>query len=350
MTEKKCANCQFWSANIEKPDVAEGCFACWCPEVGGDKGGEEGTDCKYFMGSDSTEANVPDHLTGKPMRFDANPNKIDGPCEILIVTYWKDFPWLDYCLRSINKFCSGFSGVTLAIPNRDIEKFHALWNDSMQPARIVGFDEVPGKGMLHHMAMMVSADQIVPCGTKYVLHHDADGIFTMPSTPEHFFANDKPYYLIRTWASLGVLDRRHPVARVASDCAMWKGPTDAQLGWDTEWYTMCVNTQAMPIEFYAPYRQYLEERHRQPFVQYMTSGRNEWPQDIMDYTAMGAWAKQYMPEFFTWFDVENGQPFPGDRKKAYHSHSGITPEIRAEIEGFLSRYVPTEEESEKMKE
>lgn len=344
--DKICANCLFWSANHEKPEKAEGYYLCWNPLINREMGGNEF--CEHFMGPDATEANVPNHTPNGSMT-EPNPKPVDGPTEILIVTYWKDFPWLAYCLHCIQKYCTGFQGVTVAIPYRDLEAFHQM-SPAVGKVRTVvrTFDEVPGKGMLHHMAMMAKADELVPAGTKYVLLHDADGMFHTPSTPEHFFWENKPYYLIRTWASLGVLDRRHPVARVASDCAMWKGPTDAQLGWDTEFYTMCVNTQAMPIEFFKPYREYLEARHRQPFEQYMTSGKNDWPQSIMDFTAMGAWAHKFMHDRFTWFDVDNGQPYPKDRKKAFHSHGGITPEIRSEIEGFINRYQPTPEETERM--
>lgn len=347
--EKICSNCCWWSANHEKPEKAEGYFPCWNPLIARDMGGNES--CEHFMGADATEANVPVHNLNGTMT-DPNPNPVDGPTEILIVTYWKDFPWLAYCIKCIQKYCRGFHGVTIAIPHRDVG---ALDNamvgvPSDSPVRVVvrAFHEVPGKGMLHHMAMMALADKFVPEGTKYVLLHDADGMFHTPSTPEHFFWENKPYYLIRTWASLGVLDRRHPIAKVASDCAMWKEPTDAQLGWDTEWYTMCVNTQAYPVEFFKPYREYLEQRHRQPFEQYMTSGRNEFPQSIMDHTAMGAWAHRFMYDRFTWFNCENPvvNPYPADRKKAYHSHTGYNwdetkgpigfiPAIHAELEELV---------------
>lgn len=332
-----CHSCCWWQPNqitVEQRDDAK--YVCTNDEVGISTLGDFG--CVRHMGPEATEMNVPMH-TAKGTMLEPNLNPVDGPTEILIVTYWKDFPWLAYCLRCIQKHCSGFSGVTLALPGRDFEKLVKEVSpqvpDGPLRIRLKTFDEAPGKGMLHHMAMMASADLLVPAGTKYVLLHDSDGMFKMHSTPEHFFWEDKPYYLIRTWASLGVLDRRYPVARVASDCAMWKGPTDAQLGWDTEYYTMCVNTQVLPIEFFEPYREYLEKRHRQPFVQYMTSGKNDWPQSIMDHTAMGAWALKFMPERFRWFDVENGQPYPSDRKKAYHSHSGLLPNVVQEIEGFL---------------
>ncbi len=51
-------------------------------------------------------------------------------------------------------------------------------------------------------------------------------------------------------------------------------------------------------------------------------------------------------------DVENGQPYPVDRKMAFWSHGGITPAIMGQIEEFLSapveRMVATAEETERM--
>lgn len=346
MSERKCANCGWWNANLEKPEIEEGSYPCNNPQIGGETGGNDGTECPGFLGSDSQEANVPDHIAygmekGGTIMLEPNEAKpIDGPCEIFIVTYWKDFPWLIYTLKSIAKFCTGFSGVTIAIPDRDLGEFTIAAVKAglkYQDFRLVAFREVEGKGMVHHMAIMASADLYVPKGTKYVLHHDADGIFFMPTRPDHYFAEGKPFWLIRTWASLGVEDRRHPVARVRSDCGQWKPHTDEQLGWDTEWYTMCVNTQAIPVEFYPKYRQHIEDRHKKSTVDYYTepSARNEFPQNRMDWTAFGAFAHRFMPSDFTWFDVESGKPFPADRKKAYWSHGGIGDETRKEIEGFL---------------
>lgn len=335
---KPCAECCWWSPNrieVEQSDSAR--YECFNPSLESLK--TLGTfGCSEFLGADSTEMNVPNHIPNGTM--DApNQNKIDGPCEVLIVTYWKDFPWLEYALRSVQKHLIGFQGVTIVIPRKDHAALSQIrYSDGPVRLHFVEFDEVPGKGMVQHMVKMAEADLIVPPGTKYVLHTDADGIFKMATTPEHYFWNDKPYYLIRSWASLGVPDTRHPIAKAVSDCAQWKGPTDTQLGWDTEFYTMCMNTAVMPIDFYKPYREHIAAVHKRPFVDHMLAGRNEFPQTSMDWTAFGAYAHRFMYDRFTWFNVENPaeHPYPIDRKKAFWSHGGITPAIRAEIESLLS--------------
>lgn len=349
MSERKCANCLWWSANQKKPDVDEGLYPCFNPDVGLiDRGGEHGTDCLYFMGSDHIDVNVPNHLR-KASMTDPNPNPV-GKTEILIVTYYKDFPWLVYCLKSIERFCKGFAAVRIAIPRRDLEVFvRDVAKDvrNTLPLQINTYDEIPGKGMVQHMAMMARADEFIEPDTQYVLHCDADCIFKMPTRPEHYFWNDKPYQIIRTWDSLTTEDPRNPGSKVVSDCAQWRQPTAAQLGFDSPWYTMCMNTAVFPREFYKRYRDHIENVHRRPFMDVILSGRNEFPQTSMDWTAMGAYAERHMHDSFTWFDVEK-PPYPADRKQAFWSHGGITPEAQKQIDELLARWVPDDAETERM--
>lgn len=331
---ERCQSCCWWRPNQETVEQTEdGKYECRNPELAIRTSVDFG--CTLHLAPDSREMNVPVHAKHPTMIDHPNPNPVDGPTQILIVTYRKDFPWLDYALKSIAKHCSGFQGVTIVVPAADCEVLFRDVSGAVGPnMQVRGFDEAPGRGMLHHMVKMAEADLIVPNGTKYVLHTDADCIFKMPTTPEHYFWNDKPYYLIRSWSSLGYPDPRHPTSKAISDCAQWKGPTDAQLGWDTEWYTMCLNTAVMPIDFYKPYREHIAALHNLSFEAYMLSGRNQFPQDRMDWTAMGAWAHKFMHDRFTWFDVEQ-QEYPIDRKRAYWSHGGISTNIRSEIESFL---------------
>lgn len=293
--------------------------------------------CANHVGKNALEVNVPQHVARGTIMTNATP--VDGPTEILIVTHAKDLPWLKYCLRSIQKFCRGFQGVVVAVPNHQLSDFLAMLvmlkgGTKAVPVRFQGYDEVPGKGMLQHMAVMAQADLIVPPGTRYVLTCDADCIFQMPTTPEDYFANGKPYYIVRSWASLTTEDPAHPGSKVVSDCLQWKPATDRQVGFDTQWFTMCMNTVVFPLDFFARYRAHIEQVHGRPFQEFMLDGRNEFPQSNMDFTAMGAYAHRFMPERFTWFDVAH-PPYPADRKRAYWSHGGITPEIRNEIEEVL---------------
>lgn len=261
----------------------------------------------------------------------------NGSCRILIVTYRKDFPWLDYSIRSIHKFCSGFSGVTVAIPRVDVD----LYNQQIGPRKGVKlylYDEIPGKGMLQHMERICSADQIC-VKDQFILHVDADCIFHDPVTPDEYIVKDRPVYVFRSYDSL--IDSK--TGRV-SDCHQWKSVVRINIGEEPEVYSMCRHPSCFPVDFYPTFRLHVETVHKMPFKDYVLSCRNEFPQTFAEFPAMGAWAWNHMRDRFYWVDVvKNGAP--KDRLKAFWSHSGLDarqdsnqslPTPRMEIETMLS--------------
>lgn len=348
-----CATCKWWLPNRPEFRVYNAGL-CLNPKINTMTLAELG--CDHHVASDYVLVNVPQH-TRKGMEMQPNGNQVDGPVEIVIVTYGtptfrpasrvvvSDLDWLHYALKSIRRFCTGFQGVTVVHPNHEQAMFAPL--EQQYGVRLKGFDEVPGKGMIQHMAMMANADSLVPSGTKYVLLTDSDYVFRLPTTPEDYFCHDKPYYLVRSWESLTTEDVRNPGSKVVSDCAQWRGPTDAQIGFPSDVYSMCMNCAAFPIDFFKTYRAHIESIHGKPFMDYMLEGRNEHPATRMDWTAMGAFAYRHMHDRFTWCDVVN-QPYPADRRLGFWSHGGISDQIRQQIELTLSRYVPTPEEAERM--
>lgn len=326
-----CSTCCYWSANQIKPEEGYlGACECLNPTLAGLKTMAT-FGCNEFLGADSTENNVPDHLKGGTMT-EANPNKLDGPTEVLIISCAKDFDWLVLALRCATKYLSGFQGITVAHPNVDIERFKPLREQF--DIRLHGYDEVVGKGMLQHFVKMAEADLFLPPGTKYVLTTDSDGMFHTPSTPENFAWNDKPYWIARTWESLISEDPHRPGSKVISDNMQWRGVTAAQLGFDPELFTMCVNCQMIPLDLLPHYRRHIEAAQGKPFLEYFLEGRNEFPQTRVDFNALGAYFYKFHRERFHFFDVMN-PPFPKDRKKSYWSHGGLLPNIQDEIRGFL---------------
>lgn len=327
-----CSGCVFYQPNqitVEQRDDAK--YRCLNPEVGGNFRVDFG--CVYYTDPGSSSINVPDHVKDGTVT-DPNPNPVDGPVEVLIVTHYKDFSWLVQALRCARKHLSGFQGLTIAVPNHEMERFKPLLDQF--DVRLHGYVEVEGKGMLGHMIKMAEADLFLPPTTKYVLTCDADCMFRMATTPEHYFYNDKPYCIVRTWESLTRFERPgDPTSKVVSDCLMWKAPTDRQVGFDTPIFGMCMNTVVFPIDFFAQYRAHIEKVHNRSFREFMLDGNNSWPQSNMDFTAMVAYAHRFMNERWHWFDTEK-PPYPVDRKKAFWSHGGLLPNIQQEIEEFLA--------------
>lgn len=296
----------------------------------------------------ATEYNVPRHTDGGVVEVTAQP--VAGNTEILIVTYGlptkrpsgklvSDFDWLQWCLRSIRRHCKDFSGVTLAIPDRDAGLLQPITTEHAKaksgiPLRVKLFKEPPGKGFLMHEVMMAKADELVPKYTAFVLHVDPDVIFKEAVTPAEYIQDGRPVYVWRTYESLSEMREGQ---KVVSDCLQWKDPTQAQLGFLVRNYFMCRHPSGFPVDFYKQYREHVECVHKTPFQSYMLSGRNDHPADRMDFTAMGAYAFQSMHDRFMWIDISDGNHLaPKDRQKCYWSHEGVTPKTVEEIESFLA--------------
>lgn len=302
------------------------------------------------VGDDATDGSVVATAAAQASVAAAAPAvAFQGRCEIFIVTYGlptkrvsgqvvSDFDWLAWCLRCIRRHCTGFTGVTLAIPDRDAKLLAPIANEHAQakggiPLKIKMFHEKVGKGFLMHEVVMASADDFVPKDTTHVLHVDADCMFKEAVTPSEYIHGDKPVYVWRSYDSLAEM---RDGQRVVSDCAQWRAPTEAQLGFAINEYTMLRHPTAFPMGFYKPYREHIEKVHGKPFMDYMLAGRNEFPQSRLDFTAMGAWAYQMMHGAFEWQDISGGNHLaPKDKLKAYWSHAPISDHIKAEIETYL---------------
>lgn len=299
---------------------------------------------------ETTAYNVPQHTAGGVVEVATEP--VVGNTEILIVTYGlptlrpphykklvSDFDWLQWCLRSIRRYCTGFSGVTLAIPDRDAALLQPISNEHAKaksgiPLRVKLFSEPHGKGFLMHEVMMARADELVPKSTDFVLHVDPDVIFKEPVTPAEYVQNGKPVYVWRTYESLCEMREGQ---KVVSDCLQWKNPTEAQLGFEVFGYFMTRHPSGFPVEFYKSYREHIECVQKMPFQNYMLAGRNDFPANRMDFTAMGAYAFQFMHDKFHWIDISDGNHLaPRDKQQCYWSHHGVTPELQKQIEGLLA--------------
>lgn len=340
---KECHTCLWWTPNQGPTEQAEyGLYECTNEAL--KKLKTLGTfGCNKHLGASATEVNVPQHTPKGTMEF-KNATPMSGPVEILIVTYAKDFPWLEYALKCISKHATGFQGVTIAIPVHELSIFAHAMTQFALPMRENGrcffllhtYEEVAGKGFLQHEQKMAEAEKIVPHGTKFVMHMDADCMMKMSNEPRDYFLNDRPIYIWRTWDSLSSPDPHDPTKKVVSDCIMWREPTAKQVGFRSDAYTMCRHPTVFPIGFYQRYRAHVSDHHRMPFEEYMLSGdRNSHPQDRMDFTAMGQFAYEFMRNDFHWINCAK-EEYPADRMKAYHSHSGFNPKVIGEIESFLT--------------
>lgn len=256
--------------------------------------------------------------------------KYTGNCEIFIVTYSKDFPWLEYSLRLMQKYCHGFSGITLLVPDVDRDKATALIGqiEQVTPIRLKVFNESHGKGKLHQMIHSCSADLWCP-DAEIIVHFDADCMFHTHTTPDEYVRDGKPVMLKRSYE--GLYDKE---SKTWSDCAQWRVPVEKALKFKVEAYTMCRHPSVHPIWIYPELRRWIAKKQGRSFDDFVFDGQNSFPQTFAEYPTIGAYAWGMHRHSYHWIDLDVVPP-PRDMQKTYWSWGGITPAIKTEIEGFL---------------
>lgn len=273
-----------------------------------------------------------------------------GKAEILVVTHWRDCvegmvckshqgtdkrcrpgsfcstPWLRYFLAAAKKYLSGFSGITLAVPEAESDLIYRAAGN--YDVRIVTFPEIEGKGFLEHEIQVCSGDLLCP-HADIIVHFDPDGIFVEHTPVDEYVVNKKPVMLKRTYT--GLVDGRG----VVSDCQQWWPITEMMLGFKTNAYTMCRLPSVHPKHVYPEFRKWIEGQHHKPFRQFMLEGKNSFPQTRVEYPALGAFAWEFFRDDYHWIDIDVSPP-PKDKIHAFWSHAGITDAIRADLEKYIA--------------
>lgn len=118
----------------------------------------------------------------------AAPLKQTGPIvDIFIKTREHDYPWLEWCLKGVQKFTSGFGRNIILTSDRTGINAPAGWGCSF----VIQEDKEPG--YLWQQACKLNADQYTDA--DYILFMDSDCVFTRPVTPDDFIKDGKPIWL-----------------------------------------------------------------------------------------------------------------------------------------------------------
>lgn len=236
---------------------------------------------------------------------------------ILMVTFAKDAPFARYALRSIRKYAHGFAGVTILVPNEDVQ----LFREMEHPANTVvhGFHEMAGKGMLAHMACKMEADIWCP-EAHAILHLDADTLFTEDCTPEDFFVDEKPILYRERFE-----DFKHHEARYS-----WKECVRQATGIDPVFEGMVAHPLVHLSPTYSLTRRIITNHVGMDWKHWWMRGKNSFPQSRAEFPTLAAVAMEHAPHLYHWIDwscaatggdyvYEKGR----DKVRALWSHSGI---------------------------
>lgn len=178
---------------------------------------------------------------------------------ILITSYSHDRTWLEFNLRSIQKFAHGFDGVTVVVPDRDKEFFEHLC--AKYGARLQTRPWYMEKEDDHnaHQVAKLEADKYCPMA-DFILHTDSDCIFTSTVGPEDYIypwqGLPRPELVVDEWAHVGA-------------AITWRPGTEHALGRKTQYETMRRHPAVHYKRVYSALRRHIEETHKMPFAEYL---------------------------------------------------------------------------------
>lgn len=211
--------------------------------------------------------------------------------EILIVSCKRDFEFVSYCLRSIERYAKGFAGVTLAVPRQEAHMFQAF----SRIANVMHFTEPPGKGFLQHMIAVCRADELCP-NADIIVHVDSDNLFWQPCTPEDFAPSGK---------CLVVREHYDLVAPRNANRLIWRDCVKAASGLVPEYDTMVRHPNVYPRHLYAHARRIVEQHTGMAFDDYVLAGKNSFPQSFCEFVLLSSLGLRDFPDAFTVVDYDH---------------------------------------------
>jgi hypothetical protein len=272
---------------------------------------------------------VQHRLIAPPQPRQIRPLEPPGPkVEIMLVGCRRDADFLEYALKSIERYAQGFAGTTLVIPNEDIQfiKYHP------PQVKIVPYKEQAGKGFLHHMIQICRADEHCP-KAEFILHMDCDNMFWQPTRPEDFVSGGKCLMVRQHYDEVQKLNR----ARLK-----WRECVKAATGYMPEYDTMVRHPNVYPRALYWHVRNLVEQHTRRPFNDYVFDGQDKFPQTFCEFVTLGNIGLRDYPEMFNPVDYDHERDSKecgvADRRHQYIYRPGRDKLVEFWSHGGISKY------------
>jgi len=195
---------------------------------------------------------------------------------IFIKSYRNDFSFLHYCLKSIEKFVTGYSEIVIVIPEWDTALFEEAMHGVDIDVRLVPMKEY-GDGYLYQQFIKMTAYQF--CTQEYIMFVDSDCVFTGPVNiaPEE---NYRPEILMTDYADVG-------------GGIVWKAPTEKWIGGSVNYEYM----RRHPLIYRNSTLQDLHKSRPNLEQEIMNSGQ------FSEFNAMGIWTHLNEPDNYRFTDT-----------------------------------------------
>jgi hypothetical protein len=224
--------------------------------------------------------------------------------DIFIRTYHKDLDFLQYCLRSIQKFVTGYNEIIICIPEADA---HLLDSWNLTQELIIKWDVVCENGYIDQQISKLKAHEM--SDADYILYVDSDVCFTTPTDLSEFFIDGKPYLMKTRYELVG-------------DAICWKETTEDIIGMTLEYEYM----RRIPILF---------SRHTLRMVSLKIDIDGLAKLDrLSEFNLLGAYAALMETDKYHIINTEF-DPLPKQVAIQGWSWGGLTEEVKQQLETIL---------------
>ena len=233
--------------------------------------------------------------------------------QILIASYATDFLWLRHCLRSLEKFSTGFLRPVVAVPSEDYAEADKLCKQASSRAIVKNWD---GPGFGRAQDAMMSGDILCP-EADYFWLLGSDCLATRPFSPAAYCnAAGLPLMLYNTWEHC---------ARHAPETLFWRSGVEKALGGKSHGEYMRRLPLAYPGASLEPMRQHVSGLHGVRFTPYVYHAVNI-EKNFSESNVMGEWAFRHHPGAYQWECLDGRSlqiPLNDLPLRQFWSHGGL---------------------------
>jgi len=231
--------------------------------------------------------------------------------DIFIRSFDGDFEWLKYCLRSIQRFATGFRRTIVVVPNGQ--------TPPTGTAEVVFSIHESGDGYMGQQVTKLHADCF--SDAEFILAMDSDTIFTRPVNPDDFVVNRRKVRWLYT-----------PYSSLSGDGSQtWKPITEKVMMRLVENEFMRRHPLVAPRWVLQGFREWMWKIHGMSIEAYVMSQPDR---NFSEWNALGAYLWFYHHDKIEWQNTNDDIGIPCVHQS--WSHGGLNDDLRNHLEKALA--------------
>jgi len=215
--------------------------------------------------------------------------------QVFIASYHKDFPWLEHCLTSLQRFSKGFLAPVVCVSSEDVQGAEQIISYTYPDAILAVKDGRPRQGFMRAQLGMMEADVYCP---------DADVIYFLGSDCIAFKEFTPDQYCTPEGKPVVLMTSRQVLQEIHSGAMPWLVGTERILGFAPPYEYMRRLPSVFPRPIFYRMRSYIQELHGVDFEDYIYE-TDAIHKNTSEANLLGAYAHQFMPETCHWVDTQN---------------------------------------------